>query len=214
MLLCASNLSPLSPSGKVMGDCPNCQYIFFSWRTYHAITGSRQILSVVVEFGFTMETAVLELVNHQTSGVTQMTFYGVIPAVTVGALAETLITISLCILLYDRRSGSALSRTKRLLNTLIIYAVNRCLLILLVAITALVMTVEGQDTWFLGFSFVAGRLYANAFLASLNSREHLRSQGSGTPPDLRIDVVHFANPPKLPGDVENFKSGTRQGGCY
>ncbi|KAI6104353.1 hypothetical protein F5141DRAFT_1216895 [Pisolithus sp. B1] len=97
------------------------------------------------------------LVNHQTSGVTQMTFYGVIPAVTVGALAETLITISLCILLYDRRSGSALSRTKRLLNTLIIYAVNRCLLILLVAITALVMTVEGQDTWFLGFSFVAGR---------------------------------------------------------
>ncbi|KAI6096442.1 hypothetical protein EV401DRAFT_1125614 [Pisolithus croceorrhizus] len=128
MLLCASNLSPLSASSKVM------------------------------------------------------TFYGVTPAVTVGALAEIMITISLCILLYDRRSGSALSRTKRLLNTLIIYAVNRCLLILLIAITALVMTMEGQDTWFLGFSFVAGRLYANAFLASLNCRERLRSQGSGTPP--------------------------------
>ncbi|KAI6094959.1 hypothetical protein EDD16DRAFT_1681520 [Pisolithus croceorrhizus] len=140
------------------------------------------ILSVVAEFGFTTETAVLELVNRQTSVATQMTFYGVTPAVTVGALAEIMITISLCILLYDRRSGSALSRTKRLLNTLIIYAVNRCLLILLIAITALVMTMEGQDTWFLGFSFVAGRLYANAFLASLNCRERLRSQGSGTPP--------------------------------
>ncbi|KAI6154490.1 hypothetical protein EDD17DRAFT_1072921 [Pisolithus thermaeus] len=81
---------------------------------------------------------------------------------------------------HRRRSGSALSRTKRLLNTLIIYAVNRCLLILLIAITALVMTMEGQDTWFLGFSFVAGRLYANAFLASLNCRERLRSQGSAS----------------------------------
>ncbi|KAI6102633.1 hypothetical protein EDD16DRAFT_1645175, partial [Pisolithus croceorrhizus] len=103
------------------------------------------------------ETVVLELVNNQTSVVTQMTFYGVIPAVTVGALAEILITILLCILLYDRRSNSALSRTKRLLNTLIIYAVNRCLLILLIVIASLVMTLEGPDTWFQGFSFVAGR---------------------------------------------------------
>ncbi|KAI6103230.1 hypothetical protein EV401DRAFT_2214532 [Pisolithus croceorrhizus] len=210
MLLCAPNLSPLSPSGEVVGDCPNCQCICFLWRTFHAIMGSRQILSVVAGFGFSMETAVLELVNHKISIFTQMTFYGVTPAVAIIALAETLITISLCILLYDRRSGSALSRTKRLLNTLIIYAVNRCLLILLVAITALVMAVEGQVTWFLGLSFVIGRLYANSFLASLNSREHLRSKGSGTLPDPRIGVAHFTNPPKVLGDIENFKDGARQ----
>ncbi|KAI6104351.1 hypothetical protein F5141DRAFT_1237767 [Pisolithus sp. B1] len=101
------------------------------------------------------------------------------------------------------RSGSALSRTKRLLNTLIIYAVNRCLLILLVAITALVMAVEGQDTWFLGLSFVIGR-------SSLNSREHLRSKGSSTLPDPRIGVAHFTGLLKVLGDVENFKDGARQ----
>ncbi|KAI6095953.1 hypothetical protein EDD16DRAFT_1720405 [Pisolithus croceorrhizus] len=160
--------------------------------------------------GTPLISAVQWLVNHKISIFTQMTFYGVTPAVAIIALAETLITISLCILLYDRRSGSALSRTKRLLNTLIIYAVNRCLLILLVAITALVMAVEGQVTWFLGLSFVIGRLYANSFLASLNSREHLRSKGSGTLPDPRIGVAHFTNPPKVLGDIENFKDGARQ----
>ncbi|KAI6154498.1 hypothetical protein EDD17DRAFT_1073983 [Pisolithus thermaeus] len=180
MLLCAPNLSPLSPSGEVVGDCPNCQYICFSWRSFHAMTGSKQILSVVAEFGFSMESAVPELVNRNVSIFAQTTFYGATPAVAIVVLAETLITISLCILLYDRRSGSALSRTKRILNTLIIYAVNRCLLILLFAITALIMVVEGQDTWSMGLSFVVGRLYANSFLASLNSREHLRSKGSGS----------------------------------
>ncbi|KAI6097648.1 hypothetical protein EDD17DRAFT_1512819 [Pisolithus thermaeus] len=195
---------------------------FFAHQIYHLCrprvkwwVTAPVILSVVVAFGFGMGTLISahRLVNNQTSVVTQMTvvlltgdlFYGVIPAVTVGALAEILITILLCILLYDRRSNSALSRTKRLLNTLIIYAVNRCLLIFcklvetfcgrLIVIASLVMTLEGPDTWFQGFSFVAGR-------SSLNSRGHLRSQSSGTPPDLLIGVGYFANPPTLLGDFE------------
>ncbi|KIO10707.1 hypothetical protein M404DRAFT_995184 [Pisolithus tinctorius Marx 270] len=50
------------------------------------------------------------------------------------ALAEVLITTSLCVLLYQSGSRSAVPRTKNLLNTLIIYAVNRCLLTLLVVV--------------------------------------------------------------------------------
>ncbi|KAI6095106.1 hypothetical protein EDD16DRAFT_1680974, partial [Pisolithus croceorrhizus] len=46
------------------------------------------------------------------------------------ALAEVLIMVSLCVLLHDSGSSSAFPRTNRLLNTLIIYAVNRCLLTL------------------------------------------------------------------------------------
>ncbi|KAI6131004.1 hypothetical protein EDD16DRAFT_1538047 [Pisolithus croceorrhizus] len=152
-----------------------------------------------------METAILELVNHEASIVTRITFYGVTPAVAIMALAEVLITISLCVLLYDRGSSSALPRTKRLLKTLIIYAVNRCSLILLVATAMFAMVLEAQDMWFLALSFVIGKLYTNSFLASLNSREHLRSHGAGTPPDLRIGVVRFANPPKFLEDIESFK---------
>ncbi|KAI6095955.1 hypothetical protein EDD16DRAFT_716604 [Pisolithus croceorrhizus] len=166
------------------------------------------MLSIVVELGFGMETAVLQFVNHEVSIVTQITFYAVTPVMTIMGLAEVVITMSLCILLYDRGSGSALPRTKRLLNTLIIYAVNRCLLILLAAAAILAVVLAAQDMWFLALSLVIGKLYANSLLASLNSREHLRSQGTGSPPDLCVCVVHFANLPKLPGDIESFKNKT------
>ncbi|KAI6154499.1 hypothetical protein EDD17DRAFT_1630195 [Pisolithus thermaeus] len=103
------------------------------------------------------------------------------------ALAEVLITVSLCILLYDSGSGFASSGTKRLLNTLIVYAVNRCLLNLLVTIAELVVArktnynmpmslshtlqaVEVQNAWSTGLSLIIGSLYANSFLASLNCR--------------------------------------------
>ncbi|KAI6104354.1 hypothetical protein F5141DRAFT_185849 [Pisolithus sp. B1] len=105
--------------------------------------------------------------------------------------SRVVITMSLCILLYDRGSGSALPRTKRLLNTLIIYAVNRCLLILLAAAAILAVVLAAQDMWFLALSLVIGKLYANSLLASLNSREHLRSQGTG--------------------DIESFKNKTGTG---
>ncbi|KAI6103837.1 hypothetical protein EV401DRAFT_690662 [Pisolithus croceorrhizus] len=185
---------------------------FFTHQIYHLYRSRVKwwvtvpiILSVLAEFGFGMETAILELVNHEASIVTRITFYGVTPAVAIMALAEVLITISLCVLLYDRGSSSALPRTKRLLKTLIIYAVNRCSLILLVATAMFAMVLEAQDMWFLALSFVIGKLYTNSFLASLNSREHLRSHGAGTPPDLRIGVVRFANPPKFLEDIESFK---------
>ncbi|KAI6095091.1 hypothetical protein EV401DRAFT_2048340 [Pisolithus croceorrhizus] len=143
--------------------------------------------------------SVHRLVNHEASIVTWITFYGVTPAMAIMALSEVLITISLCVLLYDRGSNSALPRTKRLLKTPIIYAVNRCSLILL--------ALEAQDMWFLALSFVIGKLYTNSFLASLNSREYLRSHGAGTPPDLCIGVVRCANSPKFLKDIESSKQG-------
>ncbi|KAI6102634.1 hypothetical protein EDD16DRAFT_1525504 [Pisolithus croceorrhizus] len=103
------------------------------------------------------ETAVLQFVNHDVSIVTEITFYAVTPVMTIMALAEVVITMSLCILLYDRGSGSALPRTKRLLNTLIIYTVNRCLLILLAAAGILAVVLAAQVMWFLALSLVIGK---------------------------------------------------------
>ncbi|KAI6101529.1 hypothetical protein EV401DRAFT_2026718 [Pisolithus croceorrhizus] len=60
----------------------------------------------------------------------QTRFYTATPAVCTLLLSEVLNTGSLCVLLYDKSSRSAVPRTKRLLNTLIIYAINRCLLTL------------------------------------------------------------------------------------
>ncbi|KAI6101548.1 hypothetical protein EV401DRAFT_2026923, partial [Pisolithus croceorrhizus] len=98
--------------------------------------------------------------------------------------------------------------TKRLLNTLIIYAVNRCLLTLLVAIAELVMDVNQLVAWTIALDFIGQGLYPNSLLASLNVRQHLRAQDSSTALDSPINVVDFAKLSKLQGHVENSEGGT------
>ncbi|KAI6096448.1 hypothetical protein EV401DRAFT_1895744 [Pisolithus croceorrhizus] len=170
----------LSPSIEVVCDCPN----------YVIRTGSVWVWHW----------------NTDISG----QYYDVTPAWAIIAVAEVLITASLCVVFYSSSSGPMFSRTKRLLNTLIIYAVNRCLLTSLVAVADLVVTNEVKNTWTVGLDFILGQLYANSFLASLNSREHLRSGAAGTPSDLRISTIRFADPPEPPRDVERSKDGTNQ----
>ncbi|KAI6106784.1 hypothetical protein EV401DRAFT_2077725 [Pisolithus croceorrhizus] len=190
------------------------------------------MLFVLAQFGFGIGTAVLEysnlskyvtgililvgrFVSHGSGVLEQITYYDVTPAWAIIAVAEVLITASLCVVFYSSSSGPIFSRwlqstTKRLLNTLIIYAVNRCLLTSLVAIADLVVTNEVKNTWTIGLDFILGQLYANSFLASLNTREHLRSRAAGTPSDLRIGTIRFADPPESPRDVESSKNGTNQ----
>ncbi|KAI6154485.1 hypothetical protein EDD17DRAFT_1071964 [Pisolithus thermaeus] len=168
------------------------------------------MLFVLAQFGFGIGTAVLEFVSHGSGVLEQITYYDVTPAWAIIAVAEVLITASLCVVFYSSSSGPMFSRTKRLLNTLIIYAVNRCLLTSLVAVADLVVTNEVKNTWTVGLDFILGQLYANSFLASLNSREHLRSGAAGTPSDLRISTIRFADPPEPPRDVERSKDGTNQ----
>ncbi|KAI6104368.1 hypothetical protein F5141DRAFT_1204199 [Pisolithus sp. B1] len=185
------------------------------------------MLFVLAQFGFGIGTAVLEysnlskyvtgililvgrFVSHGSGVLEQITYYDVTPAWAIIAVAEVLITASLCVVFYSSSSGPMFSRTKRLLNTLIIYAVNRCLLTSLVAIADLVVTNEVKNTWTIGLDFILGQLYANSFLASLNTREHLRSRAAGTPSDLRIGTIRFADPPESPREVESSKDGTNQ----
>ncbi|KIK13252.1 hypothetical protein PISMIDRAFT_688870 [Pisolithus microcarpus 441] len=134
-------------------------------------------------------------------------FSALIPCSAALVLVEVLITLSLCILLYENGSHSAFPRTKRLLNTLIIYAVNRCFLILLVALAELATLVDHHDIWAMGLDFNIGKLYVNSLLASLNTRQYLRSQISGLKPDLAFNSAHFGNLPKLPGDEETATGG-------
>ncbi|KAI6021722.1 hypothetical protein BKA83DRAFT_4286450 [Pisolithus microcarpus] len=133
------------------------------------------------------------LVNDTVTHATQARYYTAFPTVFTILLAEVLSTVSLCVLLYEKGSHSAIS--KRLLNTLIIYAVNRCLLTFPVA--------DDIIAWTMALSFLTPKLYANSFLASLNTRQHLRSQGSSL--ECNLGVVHFANPLKFSVDeVKRF----------
>ncbi|KIK28326.1 hypothetical protein PISMIDRAFT_674044 [Pisolithus microcarpus 441] len=91
------------------------------------------MLFVLAATGLGMASGILELLDEESSLVIQTSFQIATPALSILILAEILIAMSLCTLLYDGSSRSTFPRTKRLLNTLLIYAVNRCLLTLSVS---------------------------------------------------------------------------------
>ncbi|KAI6006512.1 hypothetical protein F5J12DRAFT_892710 [Pisolithus orientalis] len=154
-------------------------------------------------------TSANRFVDNASSSLPQITFYASIPFGVTFLLVELLITVSLCVLLYDSGSHSAFPRTKRLLNTLIIYAVNRCLLTLLVALAEFATSAKFQSAWSTGLDFTIGKLYANSLLASLNTRQILRAQQSGTRSDERISGVHLANLQRLSKNVKRSKDGEK-----
>ncbi|KAI6021747.1 hypothetical protein BKA83DRAFT_4286931 [Pisolithus microcarpus] len=157
-------------------------------------------------------TAILKFLNTETSLSMQISLHIGTPALAIYMLAEIMIAVSLCTLLYDGSSRSSFPRTKRLLNTLIIYAVNRCLLAVLVTIAELVTEVNNQAAWTITLDFICQGVYSNSLLASLNTREYLRSQASSTISDLRVAAVNFPKPSKLEGDVGSSEDGTKRFG--
>ncbi|KAI6122026.1 hypothetical protein F5141DRAFT_1201461 [Pisolithus sp. B1] len=225
MLLRAPNILPLSPSGEVVGDYPHCEHISLSWQSPCAMTRSWKMLSLLAGTGFSIglffssimtnlysdqeaEGVILVFIDNETSLSPQISFYVGTPALVIVIIAEILITVSLCTLFCDNSSRSTFPRTKRLLNTLIIYAVNRCLLTLLFAIAELAANVNHQNAWTIAFDFVGQGLYPNSLLASLNARQYLRAQASSTITDLRISVVDLGRLSKLKGNVESSEDGT------
>ncbi|KAI6132577.1 hypothetical protein EDD16DRAFT_417427 [Pisolithus croceorrhizus] len=194
---------------------------FFAYKIYYLcrpqvkwLVTAPIILSVFTHLGFGVETVVLVSVNDAFSFLPRIRSYALIPCAAAIVLGEVLITLSLCILLYDNGSHSAFPRTKHILNTLVIYAVNRCLLTLIFTVAELVTIVDNQDAWAVGLDFNIGKLYANSLLASLNTRQYLRAQASDPKPDLAINAVHFRNSPKLSEDEETPKGGKRHPGDH
>ncbi|KAI6101526.1 hypothetical protein EV401DRAFT_2201663 [Pisolithus croceorrhizus] len=184
---------------------------FFVHKVYHLCRSQLKwfvmapiMLLVLAQLGFNLAIVVVMLVNNTTTNALRTRFYTVTPTVSVVALAEVLIAVSLCILLYDGGSHSAVARMKRLLHTLIIYAINRCLLTLVVGIAQLTTDTDNMFAWTMGLDFVVSKLYANSLLASLNIRQHLRFQASGPGSDPCMNVIDFAN---LPKDVKGSHDG-------
>ncbi|KIK22907.1 hypothetical protein PISMIDRAFT_11279 [Pisolithus microcarpus 441] len=155
-------------------------------------------------------SAVAILVNNALDSASETKFYTSTPATFAVVLAEVLITVSLCILLYDSGSCSPFPRTKRLLKALIVYAVNRCLLTLIVTVAEVIVVADANCpvSLTMALEFIVGKLYANSLLASLNVREHLRSQDSIREPDLRSNAICLANLPRFP-DMRTSRDGTK-----
>ncbi|KAJ7690071.1 hypothetical protein B0H17DRAFT_1134557 [Mycena rosella] len=121
--------------------------------------------------------------------------------------ADVFITASLCWVLHGRRSE--FQRTNSIINTLMIYAINRCLLTATAALVDLLAVVlQPNSMWYVGAEFTIVGLYTNAFLASLNSRRRMREGVTGSL-DYQLSNLRFQSDlstPEFPRPVPVFGS--------
>ncbi|KAJ7808631.1 hypothetical protein B0H13DRAFT_2385776 [Mycena leptocephala] len=114
-----------------------------------------------------------------------------LPLAATQAGADSMMATSLCFVLFNHRTG--FRRTNSLLYTLMIYAINRCLLTAGTAMIALLMIAIKPDSMiYIGPQFVISGLYTNALMATLNSR-HRISIGSRDSGIVDINSVHLSN---------------------
>ncbi|KAI6099468.1 hypothetical protein EDD16DRAFT_500930 [Pisolithus croceorrhizus] len=124
-------------------------------------------------------------------------------------VSDVFIAVALCLLLRENSSLTVFPRTKHLINILMIYAINRCLLTSAVAIAEVALwAVNPENSWFMAVDFTIGKLYANSLLASLNSRNFVRRNRNSGDPEFFLNTIHLADLPTSSGDMGTSPNGT------
>ncbi|KAF7364187.1 hypothetical protein MSAN_01078000 [Mycena sanguinolenta] len=95
------------------------------------------------------------------------------------AAADLIIAISLVLCL--RRSRTGIKSTDSTVNSLVLYAMNTGLLTAIIALCDMIFFLVMPNNFIhLGFNFIAGKLYTNSLLATLNFRDTVRNKnGNG-----------------------------------
>ncbi|KAI0767906.1 hypothetical protein BC629DRAFT_875729 [Irpex lacteus] len=136
------------------------------------------ILIVLAHFAFGVETAVHGLIETNFERVQRKLFLAAVPFAIFAVLSDVVIALCLCIKLH--RTKSYLMTGNNVINHLIIFSVNRCLLTAGATILEIVLfAVYPHALWYLSLDFAIGKLYANSLLATLNTRYSLRVRGNG-----------------------------------
>lgn len=173
---------------------------YFAFRIYYLTRSSMRwwltsllMLLVFAHFAFGLETVILMFIKKEFTALSQITLYAATPFAITAVLSDVFIAASLCILLHGNRSPVV--ETNTLVNTLIIYAINRCLLTSLVAVAEVIaFAILPDSLWFIAIDFVIGKLYANSLLATLNSRSALRGRNhthdDGT--SFRVNTINLS----------------------
>ncbi|TFK37299.1 hypothetical protein BDQ12DRAFT_216821 [Crucibulum laeve] len=168
--------------------------IFFTFRIFRLssakirwwITGIIS-LAILAHFCFGIETVVFLFIKKELKKLPEITLFAAMPFALVAVLSDIFIALALCILLHGSRTG--FRRTNAVVTTLMIYAINRCLLTSVVAVAEVIVFAIAPDSlWFLAIDFVIGKLYANSLLATLNSRQSIRV-GVGS----SVNTVHLSD---------------------
>ncbi|KAH6893971.1 hypothetical protein BKA70DRAFT_796114 [Coprinopsis sp. MPI-PUGE-AT-0042] len=149
-------------------------------------------LMVFAHFVFGVETVVFAFIKKDFHRLHEFSLIAATPFAVTAVLSDIMIAASLCVLLSGSRTG--FKGTNHLVTVLIIYAINRCILTSVVAVVEIVVfSLFPNAHWYLAIDFVIGKLYANSFLASLNSRNALSksSQNINTTSGVNFTDIEF-----------------------
>lgn len=130
---------------------------------------------VVLHFAFGAETAILGMVIQVFTEFQKKTSISAVPFAVFAVVSDFLIAGSLCVTLQKTRSY--FMTTNNIINQLMIFSINRCLLTAGAAVIEIILFSALPDAlWYLALDFVIGKLYANSLLASLNTRHSIRGR--------------------------------------
>ncbi|RDB18144.1 hypothetical protein Hypma_000508 [Hypsizygus marmoreus] len=129
-------------------------------------------LLVLGQFCLGIEVVTFMFIKKDFEKLREVTFIAIVPFIVISVLSDIAITAALCILLHGAKSH--FRRTNQLLTTIMVYAINRCILTLVVTIAEVIaFAISPHTLWYLAIDFVVGKLYANSLLATLNQRHSL-----------------------------------------
>ncbi|KAF9066357.1 hypothetical protein BDP27DRAFT_1449817 [Rhodocollybia butyracea] len=161
-----------------------CQ-IYFTWviyklckKTWLRITLTMFIMAfIILHFGWGIATAVIMMLQKTLADYQTKQFVAFLPYTITQLPVDFALAASLCILLFKKRT--AFQRTETLINTLIMYAVNRCILTSAVALVeVLAVGIAPDSFWFIAAEYILGQLYVNSLLATLNGRDSVKDSSS------------------------------------
>lgn len=137
------------------------------------ISGSIGII-VLAHLCFGMETVIFFFIKKQFIRLKDISLIAATPFGITAILSDIVIALALCILLHSNKSE--FEDTNHIINKLIVYAINRCLLTSVIAVIEVVLFgVIPNPFYTFGIDFVIGKFYANSLLAALNSRGSIRT---------------------------------------
>lgn len=152
---------------------------FFTYRIFMLCRPSRRwwvggyiAILVTCHAGWGLATCVFFFIRRNFVLFQQLR-QAVVPFAVFDVLSDLSISAALCVLLWGHRSG--FEDTNLVINRLIIFLINRCILTCAVAIIESIVFMAFPHTLYtFAIDFVLGKLYVNSLLAVLNSRAHVR----------------------------------------
>ncbi|KAJ7185595.1 hypothetical protein C8R46DRAFT_1061124, partial [Mycena filopes] len=135
------------------------------------------LCAILLHIGFGLASSVHILKARSLLDIPAFTGTSFLPMAIAQVAADVLLASCLCFVLYDQRSD--FRRTNSIVNTLMIYAINRGLLTTGVAMCSLFMNIfKKKSLIYIGPELVMTGLYTNTLMASLNSRHRIRDANS------------------------------------